>query len=136
MTKTRMLCPNCGSDNVNRDGSFRWDVIAQAWVATGDFEPGFVCNDCCTELADCDETTLMKLEGPCFPREVWVRCYIADRANGEPITLAEFFEANRDGIDADEQNAIIDALRLDGTYLGGGGAAAEWRLWVVADPAN
>jgi hypothetical protein len=39
--------------------------------------------------------------------------------------------AQRAGIDAVEQASIFKDL-VTGTYDGGGGAAAEWRLWVVA----
>ena len=42
------------------------------------------------------------------------------------MTLQAFFDANADGIDAEEQADIVQALRDEGRYAGGGGSAPRW----------
>ena len=51
--------------------------------------------------------------------------------NGEWVgLLSDFLRINEDGIDPDEVEAIWSNLFWHGSYVGGGGAAPEWRLEV------
>lgn len=45
MTKMKMVCSTCGSENVLRDAFAEWDVEAQDWVLQNVFDDA-VCDDC------------------------------------------------------------------------------------------
>lgn len=51
--------------------------------------------------------------------------------DGEPITLADFYEVNADGIEPDEQAGIEAELWLFGQVQIGGGASPEFTLRLV-----
>lgn len=46
----KMACPDCGSENVSKDATVRWDVDNQDWSISGIKSVGF-CSDCKTELS-------------------------------------------------------------------------------------
>ncbi|WP_144259483.1 hypothetical protein [Methylocystis sp. ATCC 49242] len=41
----KMVCPNCGSDNVGHDATVRWSVDTQAYEVSGIFDNAW-CDDC------------------------------------------------------------------------------------------
>lgn len=45
MTKVRMVCRTCGSENVLRDAFAEWDVENQSWVLQNVFDDA-TCDDC------------------------------------------------------------------------------------------
>ena len=61
--------------------------------------------------------------------------YVYDAEDAETFTamsVEEFFDANEDGIDAQEQAEIYECLDTAGVYYGGGGAAGDWYIKVAA----
>lgn len=54
-----------------------------------------------------------------------------DGSDAEACTFGEFLEANADGIDDAEAREIWAAIAEGGTYHGGGGAAAAFRVWLA-----
>ena len=46
-------------------------------------------------------------------------------------TLADFFATNAGALSEAERSEIIDALKTNGEYHGGGGAAARYQLDVM-----
>jgi hypothetical protein len=47
MAKLRMVCAECGSDNVLADAYAAWNFEAQCWEVHGDvFDKGSVCEEC------------------------------------------------------------------------------------------
>ena len=125
--KTRMLCPGCGSADVTRDGSLRWN--GEDWEKSGECDH-MACNDCCRDervLDEIPDVAPVDVASAAL-EQIKVRIY-----NGltEDLWLSEFFAATADGIDAKERAAILNALAVEGTYKGGGGAEPEWRLWVI-----
>lgn len=55
-------------------------------------------------------------------------CWSQDADSGD-CTLAQFY-ADNDGIEPEERAHIERELSAGRTYYGGGGAAAEWKLWA------
>ena len=49
--KIKMICPQCGSDDVSRDGTLRWDIAAQKWYVSGEHDT-FYCEGCDSEIRD------------------------------------------------------------------------------------
>lgn len=45
MSKVKMVCRTCGSENVLRDAFAEWDVSKQDWVLQNVFDDA-VCDDC------------------------------------------------------------------------------------------
>jgi hypothetical protein len=45
---SRIICGDCGSDNVLRDAWARWDPVTQSWEVAVVHSAGF-CHDCDTE---------------------------------------------------------------------------------------
>jgi len=47
MTKNKMICDVCGSENVSRDAWASWDYEKQEWVLQSVFDDAFchVCED-------------------------------------------------------------------------------------------
>jgi hypothetical protein len=46
----RIICPDCGGDNVSRDAFADWDFDTQAWVLGHVFDQGH-CHDCGKEVS-------------------------------------------------------------------------------------
>jgi len=44
--RIRVVCGQCGSDDVLADAYAEWDVGAQAWVVANVFDKGSFCNQC------------------------------------------------------------------------------------------
>ena len=55
MTKLRMICGTCGSEDVVKDAWAEWDEEAQQWVLRETFDAAY-CHDCdaSTEV-ECEE---------------------------------------------------------------------------------
>jgi hypothetical protein len=53
----KMVCPDCGSDDVSKDATVRWDVDKQAWGVTGLFDGGH-CDGCDIELKRFNEVEI------------------------------------------------------------------------------
>lgn len=56
-TKITKVCPDCGSTDVSRDATARWDEEAQAWEISG-LHDGFYCDACDSELKDLEDQVL------------------------------------------------------------------------------
>lgn len=55
MTKTTILtCPRCGSANMVRDASARWNCDAGEWELCCTYDD-MTCDDCGAETNECDE---------------------------------------------------------------------------------
>jgi hypothetical protein len=46
MSKIKMVCKYCGSEDVLADAYAKWDVEARAWEVTDTFDKGAYCNKC------------------------------------------------------------------------------------------
>lgn len=46
--KIKMVCSNCGSENVTRDGLLKWSVPDQQWEASAELD-NTQCDDCGSE---------------------------------------------------------------------------------------
>jgi hypothetical protein len=44
--RVKMVCSQCGSEDVFADAYAAWDADAQAWEVTQTFEKGGYCNKC------------------------------------------------------------------------------------------
>lgn len=53
MPKIKIVCAQCGGENVLRDAYASWDVEAQEWVLSSIYD-AFTCDDC-GGMCDCDE---------------------------------------------------------------------------------
>lgn len=45
MSRLKMVCGHCGSENVGRDAYVSWNEKTQEWELGGIYDSGF-CNDC------------------------------------------------------------------------------------------
>ena len=45
MAIIKVVCPDCGSDNVTRDACARWSVQTQDWILSTVYDD-ITCNDC------------------------------------------------------------------------------------------
>lgn len=52
-SKVKMVCHNCGSDNITSDATVRWNVDIQDWKISGIFDSKN-CEDCGYEKNYCD----------------------------------------------------------------------------------
>jgi hypothetical protein len=46
MTKLRMICSKCHSEDVLSDAYAAWDFDQQQWVVSSSFDKGAYCNNC------------------------------------------------------------------------------------------
>lgn len=46
--RIRIVCGDCGSENVVMDACAKWDYVLQEWVLAG-FQDNATCNDCGSE---------------------------------------------------------------------------------------
>jgi hypothetical protein len=59
----RIICGECGSDNVRRDAWAEWDIDAQRWVLGSVFDQGF-CEACGEERSLDEEEIGVTREDP------------------------------------------------------------------------
>ncbi len=52
--KVKLVCPNCGSENITRDGLLRWSVPEQKWEVAGELD--------CMNCDDCDGEEISEAE--------------------------------------------------------------------------
>lgn len=45
MTRIKMVCSHCGSDDVMRDAYAAWDTVNQDWMLCNVFDQAY-CNQC------------------------------------------------------------------------------------------
>ena len=139
--KIRIVCPECGSDNIVKDASARWNVETGAWELSTTYD-ATTCDDCGHESDDhFDHIQVVTLQPwpSHWDNMIWVRQYgaVADLDGAEKeMPLTRFFWWNEDGIDDTERAKVRASLIDTGTYLGGGGGFAEWRLWAVPAPKD
>jgi transposase-like protein len=55
MTKIKLVCPYCGSDDIVRDGPLYWNIAKQEWASNDSVYDDMVCNDCDEEFEEADE---------------------------------------------------------------------------------
>lgn len=117
------ICRDCGSTEIVRDASARWDVAAQDWTLSGVYDCTF-CDECNGEsdnLAEWIEAALPDT-GPLvtlrFRPQAWVRDYAISVAPENPDTwqvpkalLLERFPTIDDWSESDEDR---DAMRHEG----------------------
>jgi hypothetical protein len=53
----KMVCPYCGSEDVSKDATVRWDVDHQCWGVSAIFDGGH-CDGCNTELKRVDQVEI------------------------------------------------------------------------------
>jgi hypothetical protein len=46
--RVRLVCPECGSEDIRRDALAYWDDVNQAWALCGTLDEGS-CNDCAAD---------------------------------------------------------------------------------------
>lgn len=46
MSKVKMVCEDCGSDDVVADAYASWNVDTQKWEVDSIFDKGSYCNNC------------------------------------------------------------------------------------------
>jgi hypothetical protein len=103
----RPVCPCCGSDNLTRDATVRWDVDGQAWDLAGTY--------------DCQTCERCGAEGDDFAR--WVP--VADYSEADRFLLA-LIDALQNAslvLDANFQRFCLDAYNTMTIEQ----ASAEWR---------
>lgn len=54
MSKVKLLCPHCGSDDIVRDSSSEWDTTLQEWVTRAVYDH-MACETCEREFKEADE---------------------------------------------------------------------------------
>jgi hypothetical protein len=60
--KIKMVCAECGSDDVLADAYAEWNVAAQKWELQNTFDKGAYCNACEAETR-LDERVIRRAKG-------------------------------------------------------------------------